>query len=43
MKIEEEAFGLFPEKVKAVDTHPGLYIKKIFPEGDIIFELEVLF
>ena len=43
MKIQDEACRLFPIKMKAVDTDPGLHIKEIFFEWDIVFELEILF
>ena len=42
MKIEDQAFGVIPEEMQAIDTDTGLHIKKIFPERDIIFELEIL-
>lgn len=43
MKIKNKTSRVFAEKMKPIDTHSRLYIKKIFPEGDIIFELKIWF
>lgn len=43
VKVKDETFGIFPEKMKAVDPDPRFNIKKVLPEGYIIFENKVLF
>ena len=43
MEIKDQSFWIFPVKMQAVDTYTGFYIKKIFLERDIIFELKILF
>ncbi len=43
MKIEDQSFGIFPVKMQAVDPDTGFYVKKIFFERNVIFELEILF
>jgi hypothetical protein len=43
MKIKDQSFWIFPEEMKSIDTYSWFDIEKIFPEGDIVFELEILF
>ena len=43
MKIKNEAFGIFSEEMQTIYPNAGLYIKKVFPKGDIIFKLKILF
>ncbi|MEO7619245.1 MAG: hypothetical protein ABIT05_06010 [Chitinophagaceae bacterium] len=43
MEIKDQAFGILPVEMKTVDADPGFNIKEVFPEGNIIFKLEILF
>jgi hypothetical protein len=43
MKIKNEAFGRFPVEMKRIDPDAWFHIEKIFAEGHIVFELEILF
>jgi hypothetical protein len=43
VKIKNETRRFFPVKMKPVDTDPWFYIKEIFFERDIVFELEIGF
>lgn len=42
MKIEYKPGRFFPVKMQPVDTYARFHIKKIFPEGQVIFKLEIL-
>lgn len=42
VKIQDQAFGILPVKMKGIDADPGFDIKKILPEGGVIPELEIL-
>ena len=43
VKIKYETGRFFPVKMKTVDADPWFYIKEIFFERDIVFELEIGF
>jgi pyoverdine/dityrosine biosynthesis protein Dit1 len=43
VKIKYETRRFFPVKMKTVDADPRFYIKEIFFERDIVFELEIGF
>ena len=42
MKIQDKTSRFFPVKMQSIDTNPRLNIKKIFFEGDVISEFEIL-
>ena len=41
VEIENNAFGVFPVKMEAVDPYAGLDIEEELFEGNIVFELEI--
>lgn len=41
VEVEDDAFGVFPVKMEAIDPYAGLDIEEELFEGNIVFELEI--